>query len=186
MKKLLLLAACALFATNTFAQSEEDMKAWMDYATPGDMHEMMATYAGEWDEKVTHYMPGQPPMKQEATMTLEMVMDGRYQKLDFGGDFMGMPFHGLSYTGYDNARQLFMNTWIDNLGTGIMYIEGKYNPSTKTIVYRGKTTDPVAKAEMDVREDFTFVDDDHMRMVMYMVQDGKEIKTMEIDFSRKN
>ena len=69
-------------------------------------------------------------------------MDGRYQQTTTTGSFMGMPFHGMSTTGYDNAKKVFFTTWIDNMGTGLMYGEGKWNNATKSIDFKGKTMEP--------------------------------------------
>ena len=38
--------------------------------------------------------------------------------------------------------------------------------------------------QVDVREVFTVIDDNNHKMEMYMTQDGKEIKTMEILWKR--
>jgi hypothetical protein len=35
-----------------------------------------------------------------------------------------MPFEGISTLGYDNAKKTFFSTWIDNMGTGMMVMEG--------------------------------------------------------------
>lgn len=186
MKKLLLIAASLFFMPAAFAQSDADMQAWMDYMTPGDMHSMLASYDGTWKEEITHWMaPGAPPVKQESEMTSEMIMDGRYQRSVHRGDFQGMPFIGESVTGYDNARKVFVNTWIDNMGSGIMYSEGAYDPTVKAINYIGSMTDPTSKKVLKVREVHTFVDDNTQKLEMYLTQDGKETKTMEIVFTRQ-
>jgi hypothetical protein len=40
--------------------------------------------------------------------------------------------------GYDNAKKKFVSTWIDNMGTGMMTAEGEWNPSKKSIEFKGK------------------------------------------------
>jgi len=39
---------------------------------------------------------------------------------------MGMPFEGMGLDGYDNASKEYISIWIDNMGTGIMYMKGKW------------------------------------------------------------
>ena len=97
------------------------MKAWMEYSTPGDPHKKLAAANGTWDAEVTSWMAmGAPPTVSKGSAVNRMVMDGRYQVSDFSGDMMGMPFNGLSTTAYDNYKKVFVSTWIDNMGTGIM------------------------------------------------------------------
>ncbi len=42
-------------------------------------------------------------------------------------------FEGMSLMGYDNAKKVFMSSWVDNMGSGIMQMEGTWDPNTKTI-----------------------------------------------------
>ena len=101
------------------------------------------------------------------------------------GTFNNMPFEGHSLVGYDNIKKVFESTWIDNMGTGITKLEGPYDPATKTITLSGKMVDPMGGKEMDVKQTFKFVDDNTQIMEMYVTQDGKEFKNMEIKFTRK-
>lgn len=55
MKKVFVIALTffAFAGSNSFAQNEgmnmdEQMKIWMEYMTPGPMHEMMAKHVGTW------------------------------------------------------------------------------------------------------------------------------------------
>ncbi len=97
----------------------------------------------------------------------------------------GMPFEGLSIVGYDNAKKVFVSSWVDNMGTGIMNMEGTWDPTTKSINFKGVTVEPTTGKDMDVKETFSIVDKDTQKMEMYMVNGGQDIKTMEIIFKRK-
>lgn len=189
MKKLFLLAALAISTTATLrAQeaSDAEMKAMIAYGTPGEMHKMLARDNGAWREQVTMWMkPGAEPQTFAASVQTEMLMDGRYQQQTHDGEMMGMPFRGVSTTGYDNARKLFVNTWIDNFGTGIMTSEGRYDAATKSIEFRGKVTDPMAGGkQMPFRQVLRFVSDKEQRVEMYQMHAGKEFKSMEIVLTR--
>ncbi len=164
-------------------------KAWMDYATPGDMQKMLAKSAGNWSGETTMWMEnGGKPMTSKSEAINKMVFDGRYQVSSHKGNFMGMPFEGMSITGYDNSKNKFVSTWIDNMGTGIMNMEGDWNASKKSIEFKGKMTDPSRPGkDCNMREVYTFVDDTHQTMEMYGPDSktGKEFKTMEIKFVKK-
>jgi len=186
MKKLLLITLTAIFSFGAQAQDDASMKAWMDYATPGDMHKMLGKYNGHWTANTKMWMdPSQPPMESTAEVTTDMYMGDRYQKSAFNGSMMGMPFQGESVTGYDNARKIFFHTWIDNMGTGMMYGEGTWNNATKSIEFKGMTTDPMTKAQMPFREVVKYTSDDSYTFEMYNTYAGKEYKSMEITYTRK-
>lgn len=164
-------------------------KAWMEYASPGEMQKMLAKSDGTWNGENTMWMENNgKPMTSTSEATNKMIFGGRYQMGEHKGNFMGMPFEGISIVGYDNAKKKFVSSWIDNMGTGIMNMEGEWNSSKKSIEFKGKMTDPARPGEdCDVREVFTIVDDNHHVMEMYGpdAKTGKEYKTMEIKYSRK-
>lgn len=164
-------------------------KAWMDYATPGEMQKMIAKADGNWNGETTMWMEdGAQPMTSKSEATNKMMFDGRYQMSTHKGNMMGMPFEGVSILGYDNSKKKFVSTWIDNMGTGIMNMEGDWNSSSKSIEFKGKMTDPSRPGkDCNVREVFTFVDDNTQKMEMFGPdpKTGKEFKTMEIKFTRK-
>src|SRR5262245_21579950 len=133
MKTLLLLTALLITfsAGSAYSQSDQDMQKWMQYMTPGDMHKMLAKGAGSWKAKTTFWMaPGAEPVVSDATFTGEMILGGRYLMSKYSGNMMGMPFEGIAIEGYDNAGKMFVSTWVDNMGTGIMNMQGKYDESS--------------------------------------------------------
>lgn len=164
-------------------------KAWMEFATPGEMQKMLATSNGTWIGETTTWMEnGAKPVTSKSEATNKMIFDGRYQISEHKGNFMGMPFEGMSIVGYDNAKKKFVSTWIDNMGTGIMHSEGDWDASKKIIEFKGKMTDPTRPGkDCDIREVYTFIDENNHTLEMYGpdAKTGKEFKTMEIKFVRK-
>jgi hypothetical protein len=190
MKKIILVI-CAMIITATcseiYGQTEAEMKAWMEYMTPGEIHKEMAKWDGEWNEDLTMWMaPGAPAQKSTATCVNKMILGGRYQSSMHTGSFNGMPFEGMSTVAYDNVKKTFVTTWIDNMGTGMMVMEGKWDEKTKTLNTKGKQTDPMTGKDMAVRETFQIIDDNTQKMEMFMTPaGGKEYKSMEVVFTRK-
>lgn len=185
MKKTILSIAAVLLAFAGFTQSEEDMAAMMAAATPGEMHHMLARYNGHWKAETKFWMmPGSEPMTSTAEVTTDMYMDDHYSKSMYNGEMGGMPFHGESTTGYDNVRKIFINTWIDNMGTGIMYSEGKWNEQNKSIEYKGQMSDPMSNGLVSFRQVVTYTDNNNYKMEMYNTMNGKEFKSMEVIFTR--
>jgi hypothetical protein len=193
MRRLLLFAASILISflslsTTSRAQTQSDeQKAWMEYMTPGAVHQMLAKCDGEWSFDMTMWMkPDAPPTTSTGTTVNRMILGGRYQESVHKGTFMGMPFEGRGLLAYDNAKKILQSSWVDNMGTGIMNAEGTWDEGTKSATLTGKSVDPMTGKDMGVKEIFKMLDDDHQVMEMYMVNDGKEFKTMEIKYTRKN
>lgn len=168
--------------------SATQMKAWMDYATPGDPHKALAKSNGNWTATVTHWMgKGAPAQTSVASASNKMVMGGLYQMSDFKGDMMGMPFTGMSITGFDNYKKKYVSAWIDNMGSGIMHMEGPWDEASKSMTLTGSMIDPATGKECKMREVFKIVDDNNQVMEMYGPdpKTGEEYQTMEIKFTRK-
>ena len=197
MKKIFFsaIAFCSIVATEITAQekltpvSEADMmKAWEAYATPGAAHKVLASDDGTWTEEMTIYMAANDPNPTKATMTAEskMILGGRYQQTTHKGTMMGMPFEGIGLVGYDNASKKIVSTWMDNMGTGIMYMSGAYDGSSNKMELKGEITDPMTGKVKPCRETFVIVDQNTRKMEMFDIgPDGKEYKSMEILMKRK-
>jgi len=186
MKKIIgILLVTFLCNGNVFAQTDGGTNAWQTYMTPGDVHKMIAKYVGKWNEDVTFWMqPGAAPNTNKATAVNQMILGGRYQQSTVTGDMMGTKFEGFSLLGYDNAKKIFTSTWMDNFGTGTTTLEGTWDDATKTIIFKGKEYDPMTSKDMDVKETLQYVDDNTVKFQMFMIKDGAESKTMEINATR--
>jgi len=177
----LLTFSLLIFTASLNAQDEmsADQKAWMEYMTPGPMHEMMAGSVGEWKSKNTFLMdPAGEPMVSEGTVKFEMIMEGRYMKSTHNGT-------GMMLQAYDNATKEFIAIWIDNLGTGMSVSKGAYDEGTKTLSSAGTMVDPMSGKESNYRQTVQLVDDNHQVVEMFMLEDGKEFKNMIIELTRK-
>jgi hypothetical protein len=163
------------------------MKAWMAYMTPGEPHNMLMAQNGKWSEESTMWMaPGAPPTKSKMSCVNTMIMGGRYQQSRHSGIMENMPFEGISTLGYDNAKKLFVSSWIDNMGTGISYTEGPWDEASKTITLKGKMTDPMGGKDIMVRQVLTMIDATHHKLEMYNTQAGQqEYKCMEITMTKQ-
>ena len=162
-----------------------EMKVMMAYATPGKMHEMLSEYDGDWKEDVTFWMDaGAPPMQNTSTCSNNMIMEGRYQESRHIAMMNNMPFEGTGLLGYDNAKKVFVSTWVDNMGTGITYMVGTWDDANKTIHFTGTSVDPLSGKDLKVRQDLKFTDSNNQLLEMYTTKNGKEFKSMEIKFTR--
>jgi hypothetical protein len=169
--------------------SATSAKNWTEYMTPSKLHKMMASWDGKWKGTVTMWQsPGAAPEVSQEYTTYSMLMGGRYQQGIHTGTMMGQPFEGRSTLAYDNAKKLFVSTWIDNVGTGLMVVEGPWDEATQSMTLKGMMVDPAAGTgkEVLVKEIFKIIDEKTQVMEMYgNAADGKEFKMMEIKYSRQ-
>ena len=114
-----------------------------------------------------------------------MTLGGRYLEYVLKSDFMGMPFEGKGTMAFDKTEKKFKSTWRDNMSTGITYMEGTYDKNNSTLTTIGTSMDPMTMQEIQTKEATKFVSKDKYVMEMYMTMDGKEIKTMEVTYTRK-
>jgi hypothetical protein len=166
--------------------SEEMVAKWMEFMTPGDNHALLKFKEGKWDLKVKMWMqPGTPPMESVATSEAKLIMEGRYVFDKVQGTFNGMPFEGMGTTAFDNGLKKFVSTWIDNMGTGIAFAEGSYDPEKKAWSYTAKSTDPMSGQSITTRSVERIVSDDSWVLETYGPgPDGKEFQMMEIIYTR--
>ncbi len=191
MKKVLFLFTLIFLfvpAKSVLAQEEnsginEDTGLW-EAMNPGPMHEMLSQKVGKWEAEVKLWMdPSQPPIVSKAKTVCEPMLGGRYFKSVHTGEMMGMPFEGYEINGYDNLEKKFFSIWLDNMGTGYLKTEGSYDETNKTLNLTGKMKDPMGN-NVDIREVVKMVDNDNTLFEMYMIMDGKEVKSMEINYKR--
>ena len=200
---LALAAGAPSFAQESAAPKTEEkpaggdeaqmMAAMMEMAKPGENHKVLEGMAGSWTYQVKWWMnPKAPPMESSGTCVVKSVMDGRYFISEHTGK-MSMPgadgkmmeanFQGMGTEGYDNAKKKFVASWIDNMGTGIMSMEGTYDAATKTLTYLGEEQ-PLPGMKFKLRQAVKCTDKDHHTVEFYEEHGGTEVKTMEIVYTR--
>lgn len=192
MKLSVLLTATALVSLGAAAaalalrQSPEDMAKFKAFATPGEHHKALDYKVGKWTGHVSCWMmPGQPAMESDCTSEVKWIMDGRYLMENAKGSFMGQPFEGMGISGYDNLKQKYVYSWIDNMGTGISTGEGTLDAAKKVLTATSAMPDPASGKYVTTRSTETKTDNDNWKMEMYAPgKDGKEFLTMRIEYKR--
>jgi len=176
------------------ADMQRMMQQMMEMSKTNDNHKLLASLDGNWDYTIKFWMnpdPNAKPQESKGTAVRKSVMDGRYCTMDVSGK-MQMPgpdgkvkdvmFKGMGIEGYDNVKQKFVASWIDNMGTGIESSEGTYDPATKSFTYTSEV-EAMPGMKTQVREVIKVADNNHMTLEWYENQGGQEKKTMEINAS---
>jgi hypothetical protein len=181
-------------AATTGQPSAEDMQKMMELSKLNENHKILGELAGNWNYTVKMWMdPSAQPQESKGTAVTKPIMEGRYFVTDVTGHMM-MPgadgkmkqftFKGMGMDGYDNVKKKFVNTWGDNMGTGIMMAEGDYDPATKSLTYTSEM-EMMPGMKTKVRSVVKLTDKDHHAFEWYEDRGGQEVKTMEINYTRK-
>jgi hypothetical protein len=168
-------------------EQQAQMDAMTKAMTPGTPHKRLAELAGEWTFKNKMWMdPSAPPTESTGTATYRMIMGGRYLQTEQHGEFMGMPFEGAGILAYDNVTRKYYSSWIDSMSTGLMLSTGTYDPARRAYTWLADMVDPTRpNVTLKIREVITIVDANTHRLEWYQAEGGKEVKTMEIVYTRK-
>ena len=172
------------------------MKQMLELSKLNENHKLLASMDGNWDYAVKFWMnpdPNAKPQEAKGTAVRKSIMGGRYITMDVSGN-MQMPgedgkmktmqFKGMGMEGYDNVKKKFVASWVDNMGTGIEFAEGTYDPATKSFTYTSEI-EATPGMKTAVREVIKIPDNKHMALEWYENQGGQEKKTMEINYTKK-
>jgi Protein of unknown function (DUF1579) len=174
---------------------QEMMKQMVEMGKLNENHKLLSSMDGNWAYTIKFWMnpdPNAPPQQSKGTATRKTVMGGRYVVMDVTGKMQmpdetgkmkDMQFKGMGTEGYDNVKQKFVGSWIDNMGTGIQFSEGTYDPATKTFTFNMEM-EMMPGMKTPVREVLKITDKDHMMLEWYENRGGQEKKTMEIAYTR--
>jgi len=190
-----MLLAALLFVPSAFAQQQQpemtpeqqaEMEAYTKAGTPGAAHQALASTVGNYDLKVRSWMePGGPPMEEAGTGTRAMALDGRVRVESVSSKMMGAPFTGHGMLGYDNVTGKYWSTWNDSMSTGLMVSEGTCDAS-RACKFTGSWNDPVRKGAVTARMTTRWTTPTTEVFEMYGPgRDGKEMKMMEITYTKK-
>lgn len=169
------------------ALSEAEMQAaFQKAATPTAEHALLSRFAGQWRTVTKMWMsPDSKPEETKGFASATMLLDGKFLKEEFSGKFMGKPFRGIGFTGYDTLAGEITSTWMDSMSTTLMVQTGSSDLAQNSITLHGTMSCPMSKDKVAVRSVTKLVDDKHRVFEMYNVgPDGKEFKGLEITYTR--
>ena len=166
---------------------EERMKRIEAACKPGPAHKALGALVGDWSTEIKMWSePGAEPMVSKGTAKVEWVLNGKFVREEFQGEVMGQPFRGMSFTGYDNAKEKFTNVWMDDMNTAMFTSEGESDSGYKVITFGGSyhcpiTNEPNKKFKQVVR----ILSPQKRVYEMYDLSQGPNVKTMEITYTKK-
>ena len=177
-----LATGALVLATSTFstalqpAATQEHMMP-----QPTDQHMLLQKLVGKFEGTMTMFQPGMPATPAPATETIASV--GKFWTTTrFECEFMGMPYVGSGYTGYDPEKKKYVGMWLDNTSATATPMEGSWDEAKKAIVMHW--TGPDMTGELVPHRSENVMSEDGYVMTFFQ---GKEemVKNMEIRMKRK-
>jgi hypothetical protein len=176
-------------AAKAAADEKAMMEAWQKAATPGEAHKKLEPFVGTFEAHVRMWdaaNPSKPPEDSTGTMTSTWVLGNRFVQQNYEGTFMGEPFNGIGYVGFDNTTKKIQSVWMDSASTGMMVMTGSADATGKLVTAKGSMSDPMSGRSLPMEDKITVVDNDHHKMEMWTKgAGGKQMKVMEIEYTRK-
>lgn len=183
------LAAAPLHAAEKAAAPDQAamMQAWQEAISPNANHKKLEPLIGSWTTKSRMWMePGAAPTEGEGSVEITWAMDGRFVEQRYRGTFMGRPFSGLGFTGYDNLEKRYVSNWLDNHSTAIYQWTGQFDASGSVLTMTGTQIDPMTRARKATKEVLTIAGKDRFTFELWGgAPGGKLVKEFEIVYTRK-
>ncbi len=153
---------------------------------PSAEHTFIQKHIGVWDVKCRFFMaPDAPPVESNAVDTVTGI--GAFWNVGrFEADFMGMPFVGASQLGFLPEEKCYVSTWIDAMSTFLFVLKGNFDASGKVLNLQGMAPNPADGAMVPQRVEHEFIDDNNQKMRMFMTLEHGEVKSFEMDYTRRS
>jgi hypothetical protein len=123
------------------------MEAWQKAATPGEAHKKLEPVRRNLRRARAHVGRDEPVEAAgglHRTMTSTWVLGNRFVQQNYEGTFMGEPFNGMGYVGYDNVTKKIVSVWMDSASTGMMVMTGNADATGKLVTAKGTMSDPMS------------------------------------------
>lgn len=203
-----LLVACLLLAeglaTTACAQATDPTKTkapastgksdtaaqLLEFSRPGGNHALLGTLAGTWN-----FQDARLPFVK-GILVRKPIYDGRFYTVEITGGKLQVPvaggkmkdenYQGMQLEGYDNGRQQFVATSVNNhIGSDIEMQSGTYDVATKSFIYTWES-ELIPGMKKKNRRVLKVIDATHYSEEYFEDQNGKETKVRQLDYTRAN
>jgi len=156
------------------------------HAATGEEHRRLEFFMGEWNARATFWMaPDQEPMTTEGRMVTTWALGKRYLEMRYKSEFLGAPFEGVGFWGFNTASGLYESFWIDTAGTMMMFdCDGVVSDDGKVYRSSGTVINPQTRQPMRKSVVTTIKNENEHLYQMFFGEVGQEVKAMEIVYTR--
>jgi hypothetical protein len=172
-------------AADKAPSAQEMMAAMMRAGTPGAQHRALDPFVGTWNAHLTMWMdPAAPAEESTGKMVNAWILDGRYLEQRYEGEVGGQKFSGRGLWGYDVAANQYVGSWIDSMSTAHSTSVGPASKDGKRFEMVGVNTNPLDGKPSYGDQVITVDSPNQHTLTMYERRDGKQVKMMQIVYTR--
>jgi len=156
------------------------------HGAPGEEHQRFELFVGEWKTRGTFWMsPDQDPITTGGHQVTTWALGKRFLEMRYKSEFMGAPFEGIGYWGFNTASGLFESFWLDTSGTMMWFdCDGTVSDDGKVFRSSGTVIDPQTRKPMRKTTVTTVKNENEYTYTMSFGEVGEEVKCMEIVYTR--
>lgn len=177
-------------------QVMEGMKRWVETTKSTKQHDALEPFVGTWETTFRMSMgPGTPTMETKGVSQVKWIMGKRFLLEEYKGEMLmpddkgGMakvPYEGMGTMGYDVYRNMYTGTWLSNLQTNILTMNGSMQPGSNVLRMFGEMDEPMLNVTgRTVKYVSTIKDKDTRLFECYDLHAGDNYKAFEIEYKRK-
>ena len=160
-----------------------------DTPFPTTSHQSLSPFIGQFIAEVKIWMGPGDAHVTTGIMTNTMELNNQFLQQVYEGDPSEGPlpdFKGRGYLGFNTSTNKYEGFWIDVASTLMMHETGDLDAEAKVWTMTGEFNNPQTGQLMSKKSVITVIDNDHHKMEQFMVgSDGADIKTMEINYTRR-
>ncbi len=148
--------------------------------TPTAEQKWLEKFTGEWTTDSKGKMgPDQPEMECRGTLK-SRSLGGFWVVNELVGDMVGEPMTGIQTIGYDEAKKMYVGTWVDSMSSFMWKYEGTVDKSGKTLTLEADGPNFIEQGTMTKFQDiYEFKSADEIIMSSRMLgSDGKWVTFM--------
>lgn len=177
-------------------QMMEGMKRWIETTKPSKHHEALEPFVGTWETTFRMSMgPGTPTMETKGVSQVKWIMGKRFlleehkgemPMPDDKGGMVNVPYEGMGTTGYDVYRNMYTGTWLSNLQTNVLTMNGSMQPGSNVIRMFGEMDEPMLNVTGRMVKYVSKIKDKDTRVFeCYDLHAADDYKVFEIEYKRK-
>ena len=179
--------------TNEFIDS---IKKWRDIQTPGKYHEMLQLLTGSWNVNLI-FFAGEEKWETNCISENSLLhgnrffierVEGEIFAPDENGNMRPEPYSSTKILGYDNYKQAYCGSFIENQNSYLLTFKGRYplTGAQDRIDFYGLSDEPMLDIK-DVQMKYTLslIDNDRYTWEVYALVLGENSKVFDFNFTRK-
>lgn len=168
---------------------EAAMQRWMDTWKLGPPHERLAELVGKYETTSRMWMagPDAKPTESKGTAEISWLHEGRWLQCKWQGEMMGMKLGGTWWLGYDNFKQRYVATFVDNFQTCMSSAMGLFDAKGDDLFLWGTIDEPMTpEQDKQVKYVYRGFGADTLRFEVHDMMIGESnTRVVEVEYARK-